>query len=108
MFIYLHNPRCSKSRQGLKLLEEKGVEFEVREYLKNPLNLSELRELSQKLQKSVLDFTRTKEAAYQKGLSEKELFELMAENPVLMERPILMSDKTAALGRPPELLLEIL
>ncbi|MFZ8933262.1 MAG: arsenate reductase (glutaredoxin), partial [Bacteriovoracaceae bacterium] len=87
MYTYLHNPRCSKSRQGLQLLQEKNINFKVREYLKEPLNEDEIKSLSKKLNLSVLEFTRTKEAAYKKCLEEKELITLMAQNPVLMERP---------------------
>ncbi|MDH5581012.1 MAG: arsenate reductase family protein [Bdellovibrionales bacterium] len=108
MYTYLHNPRCSKSRQGLQLLNEKKVDFKVREYLKDPLDSNEIISLSEKLNLPVLKFTRTKESVYKDCLDEKELIDLMAKNPVLMERPILYDNDKATVGRPPENFLEIL
>lgn len=113
-FTYYHNPRCSKSCQGLALLEEKGVNFQVREYLKDPLGAGELQELFAKLPDGIERAIRIKEATYKelglkdKDLSLEELCGVVAENPILLERPILADAKKAAIGRPPEDLLKIL
>ena len=113
-FTYYHNPRCSKSREGLKLLEEKGIKPTIKEYLKEKLDPKELKELFKKLKKSPLDAIRTKESIFKelelKGqeLSEEEWINLIVKNPVLLERPILVSDKDAIIGRPPEDLFKII
>lgn len=110
-----HNPRCSKSRQTLALLQEKGLDFEIVEYLKDPPSLAELKEIAQLLGKTPLEFMRVKEARFKElGLSPKdqrsdaEWLQLMAENPILIERPIWVYNGKAALGRPPEQVLELL
>lgn len=112
MFVYLHNPRCSKSRAGLEVLNEKGIDFETREYLKNPLNKKELEDLSQKLELSPIDFIRKKESVFQeyvqKDLSDDELFTLIEKEPALLERPILISKDKAVIGRPTENILKLL
>jgi arsenate reductase len=109
-----HNPRCSKSRQTLQLLEENGVEAEVVEYLKTPPSANELAELLNLLGFSPRQLMRTKEAEYKESgadnpdLSDAELIDLMVANPKLIERPIVVSNGKAALGRPPEQVLDIL
>ncbi len=109
-----HNPRCSKSRQTLALLEEQGIEPEIVEYLKDTPSADELKDVLMKLGLSARDLMRTGEAVY-KGLglkdpdlSEEALITAMIENPILIERPIVVSGKHAAIGRPPEKVLEIL
>lgn len=111
--VLLHNPRCSKSRQTKALLEERGLDFEVRLYLEEPLGAQELMALAGRLGGSLHGCIRMKESAYAKaGLtgssSENELAEAMAAEPILMERPVLIVGDRAAIGRPPEQVLELL
>jgi len=108
-----HNPRCSKSRQTLTLLQDKGIEPEIVEYLKTPPSAEEITAILKKLGIEARALMRTKEAAYKElGLAkvedEKALIAAMAENPVLIERPVVIKGSKAALGRPPEQVLEIL
>lgn len=108
-----HNPRCSKSRQTLALLEGKGIEPEVVEYLTNPPSEAEIEGLLKKLGIGPRDLMRTKEAVYKElGLSDvsddRRLIRAMAENPILIERPIVVKGERAAIGRPPESVLDIL
>ncbi|PWE18265.1 arsenate reductase (glutaredoxin) [Marinicauda salina] len=111
---YWHNPRCTKSREALALLREKGVEPEVREYLKTPPSEAELKALIGKLGlASARDLMRTKEALYKElGLKdetdEDRLVAAMAENPKLIERPVLINGAKAAIGRPPAEILDAL
>ena len=112
--IYYHNPRCSKSRQGLALLEENKITPTVKEYLKEGLEEKELDALFKRLGKEPLEVMRTKEDVFKelnlkgKDLSRKEWLKIIAEHPVLLERPILDTGKKAAIGRPQEDLLSIL
>jgi len=107
MKIY-HNPRCSKSRQSLALLQEAGLDPEVIEYLKDPPTTAELSEILDSLQMEPTDLMRTGEAVYQElGLREKQLdrqeaIETMIQHPVLIERPIVVKGNQAVIGRPPE------
>ena len=110
-----HNPRCSKSRQTLDLLNERGVEVEVVEYLKTPPSSEELDVLYKNLGKESLEVMRTKEEKFKElGLSmadnrsRLEWLKIMSENPVLIERPIVVNGSKVALGRPPESVLEII
>ncbi len=109
-----HNPRCSKSRQTLALLKENGIEPEVVLYLENPPSKSALKGLMKKLGlKSAREMMRVKEAPYLEldlaGVTaETALIDAMAENPILMERPIVVKGDKAAIGRPPENVLRIL
>ena len=109
-----HNPRCSKSRQTLALLEEKGVTPDVVLYLENPPSKTILKGLVKKLGfASAREMMRVKEAPYLelelKGVTaETALIDAMAENPVLIERPIVVNGDRAAIGRPPENVLDIL
>ncbi|MCR9129132.1 MAG: arsenate reductase (glutaredoxin) [Alphaproteobacteria bacterium] len=111
---YWHNPRCTKSRQALALLREKGVEPEVREYLKTPPSAAELKDVIKALGlSSARDLMRTKEAEYKDlGLKdvddEEALVSAMIETPRLIERPILINGAKAAIGRPTETILEAL
>lgn len=108
-----HNPRCTKSREALHLLQEKGLEPELVLYMKEPLLPTELEGLLKKLKMSPSQLVRTKEKVWKEEFSEKELTEeeillSMIEYPELMERPILENGDRAAVGRPPEKILEIL
>lgn len=108
-----HNPRCSKSRQAKQLLEEKGVDFEIREYLKEPLNAGELSDLLKRLAIPAHDLLRSKEADYkEQGLSktssDDEIIKAMVAAPKLMERPVVVTPNGARIGRPTEAILEIL
>ncbi len=109
-----HNPRCSKSRQTLALLEQKGVDTKVIEYLKTPLSVSELKRLAKMLGLPPIDFVRKKEQVYQElklnhdGITVATLFQAMHKNPILIERPIVVIGDKAVLGRPPENVLKLL
>ncbi len=108
-----HNPRCTKSRQTLALLHERGIEPEIRLYLKDPPDAEEIRAVQKMLGLPVTGFTRTGEKIFRElGLSkdspEDEIIRAMAEHPILIERPIVIAGARAALGRPPEAVLEIL
>lgn len=109
---YYHNPRCAKSREGLKLLTEKKLVPEIVDYMKEPITPAELNELINKLGISPDELIRKKEKVWKEEYADKELTgeELvlaMIENPRLMERPILVNGDKAAIGRPPANLLEI-
>lgn len=109
-----HNPRCSKSRQTLALLRERGIEPRIVEYLRTPPDAETLKRLLGLLGLGARDLLRRKEAPYKElGLddaakSEAELVAAMVAHPVLIERPIVVKGERAALGRPPEQVLEIL
>ena len=109
-----HNPRCSKSRQTLALLVEKGYEPRIVEYLTSPPDATTLENLLRRLDLSPQELMRKKEAAYRElgladeSLSRNQLVEAMVKNPILIERPIVVCDDKAALGRPPESVLAIL
>jgi arsenate reductase len=109
-----HNPRCSKSRQTLQLLRDRGFEPRVVEYLKNPLSASQIKRLLALLKMKPRDLMRTKEAEYKAlnlinpKLSNDSLIAAMVEHPVLMERPVVVVGDKAAIGRPPEKVLAIL
>ncbi|MDD5214617.1 MAG: arsenate reductase (glutaredoxin) [Methylococcales bacterium] len=111
MILY-HNPQCSKSRQTLALLQEKGVDVQVIEYLKTPLTVAELESIAQKLGLEPRQFMRHGEAEYEKvadeNLTRQELFEAIVKTPRLLERPIAVTDTKAAIGRPPENVLALL
>ena len=108
-----HNPRCSKSRNAAALLKEKGVEAEVVKYLDTPPGKEEIKELLKMLGITARELMRTKETIYKElGLKEvddeEKLMEAMAENPKLIERPIVIKDGKAAIGRPIENIIELL
>ena len=113
-FKIYHNPRCSKSRQTLALLQENGVEPEIIEYLINPPSAKELTEVIKLLKVSPQDIMRKKEAEYKeagldnKNLSDKEQIKQMVAFPKVIERPIVIGNGKAAIGRPPENVLDIL
>ena len=112
--IYYHNPRCSKSREGLKLLEASGKIFEIKEYLKTGLTKKEIQTLIKNLEHPVEQLIRTKEKIFQENgfdknkLSATQVVKILAEFPELLERPILLSQDQAIIGRPPERLAQLL
>lgn len=110
-----HNPRCGKSRQTLALLRDRGIEPDVVEYLKTPPDAATLRRLLDSLGLDVRGLMRRKEAVYRENglddtaLDDDALIAAMVANPILIERPIVVTaDGRAALGRPPEAVLGIL
>jgi len=108
----LHNPRCSTSRKVLELLTGRGIDFTQRRYLDEPLTRAELSELARRLRRAPVEWVRKKEPAYeQAGLgpdsSDAEILDAMASHPILIERPIVVRGGRAALGRPPEAVLEL-
>jgi len=109
-----HNPRCSKSRAALALLEENDVTPEIIYYLDNPPSTSELKSLLQKLHMGIRDILRKSEAEYEAlglgddTLSEEIIYDLVAQHPILIERPIVVRGNKAVLGRPPENVLQLL
>jgi arsenate reductase len=110
----IHNPRCSKSRQTLALLEEQGCDIQVIEYLKTPLSAEEITSIQTKLSVRPRQMMRVKEDEYkQQNLSDESLTDLqliqaMVDTPKLIERPIVLANNKAAIGRPPENVLAIL
>ncbi len=109
---YYHNPRCSKSRQGLELLKENGINPEIVFYLKTPPTEKELTEIIKKLGIKPIQLIRKTEKIFKenfkgKTLSDKEWIQTMVKYPKLIERPILIDQKKAAIGRPPENLLSL-
>jgi arsenate reductase len=107
-----HNPRCNTSRKTLALLREKGVEPEIVEYLKTPYTAVQLKTLLGQLKLPAKALVRRKEAATAgidpMKLSEESLIAAMAQHPIIVERPIVVSGSKAALGRPPEAVLKVL
>ncbi|MBT8294833.1 MAG: arsenate reductase (glutaredoxin) [Gramella sp.] len=106
MLKIYHNARCKKSREGLEILKNSGKEFEVKEYLKEPLNENELEELIKKLDITPIQLVRKnekiwKESYKDKDLSDRELITVMVKNPKLIERPVVETEKKAVIGRPP-------
>ena len=109
-----HNPKCSKSRQTLQLLRDKGIEPEIIEYLKTPPSPAKLDAMLKGLGMEPRALMRRKEAPYKENgladeaLSREALIAAMVDNPILIERPIVETKGKIALGRPPENVLEIL
>lgn len=109
-----HNPRCSKSRKTMQLLESNGIDPEVVEYLKRPPNQRELADILDLLGLEPRELMRRQEQPYKEnnlddpGLSHEDLIRAMVDNPVLIERPIVIHQGKAVIGRPPEKVLEIL
>lgn len=113
MITIYHNPRCSKSREGLALLEESSKEFEVVRYLENKFSEAELKVLISKLGIEPIDLVRKNEAVWKaeykgKTLTDKQIIEAMVANPKLIERPIVINKNKAVVGRPPESILNII
>jgi len=107
MYTIYHNPRCKKSRAGLKYLQDKGIEPEIVEYLKEPLSEGELKKLLKMLGKKPEEMIRTQEEVYRKhykgkDLSDDEWVKVMVENPKLIHRPMVVKEGKAVLGDPAE------
>ncbi len=106
MLTIYHNARCKKSREGLEILKNSGKDFEVREYLKEPLSEDELSKLIEKLDITPIQLVRKNEKVWkedykEKDLSDEELIRVMVKNPKLIERPIVENENDAVIGRPP-------
>jgi arsenate reductase len=113
MISIYHNNRCSKSRDSLALLTQQNIEIKVIDYLKNPPTAKQIKTLLKKLKMKPLELLRKNENLYKDNykeinLSDDEWIELMAKNPILIERPIIVNGNKAVIGRPPEKVLEIL
>ncbi|MEM1437278.1 MAG: arsenate reductase (glutaredoxin) [Pseudomonadota bacterium] len=110
--VLYHNPRCSKSRAALALLEARGVEHQVIRYLEQPLTRPELESLARQIGVAPRAMMRTKESVYgELGLAsagDEALFDSIAAHPKLLERPILSDGERAVIGRPPEQILTLL
>ena len=114
MITIYHNPRCSKSRQALALLEERALSPAVVKYLETPLDKQALKDLLTKLQVNVRDIIRTSEKPYKENqlndiaLSDDQLLDAIATYPELLQRPIVVKDDQAIIGRPPENVLTLI
>lgn len=112
--VIFHNPRCSKSRQTLQLLQEQGIEPEVVEYLNESPSKTRLKQILKMLGMQPRELMRRKENEYKElgladeSLTQEQLITAMLENPKLIERPIVINGDKAAIGRPPENVLAIL
>lgn len=110
----LHNPRCSKSRATLQLLQDQGIEPEIKLYLELPPDAEELRAILGLLDRSARELMRKGEAEYRElgladeSLGEDQLIDAMVTHPRLIERPVVLANGRAAVGRPPESVLDIL
>ena len=113
-YTIYHNPRCSKSRQTLSILEEHGIDPEVILYLETPPDQATLKDLLKKLGKTPRELLRSSEDAYREmnladtGLSDENLIKAMQKEPRLIERPIVVKGTKAVLGRPPENVLDLI
>jgi arsenate reductase len=109
-----HNPRCSKSRQTLQLLQQKGIDPDIVEYLKSPPDKATLEQILDMLGLEPRELMRKKEKEYKAlhlddpALTRDQLIEAMIANPKLIQRPIVIQNGKAAIGRPPEKVLDIL
>ncbi len=113
MIQILHNPRCRKSREGLVLLEDEGIDFEVIKYLDNPISVWELKNIIAKLGITPLELVRKNEAIWKsdykgKELSDEAIINAMVANPKLIERPIIINNNKAVIGRPKDAIKTIL
>ncbi len=108
-----HNARCSKSRQACSILSEKGIRSEIIEYLKTPPSQKEIKDLLKMLGMNAEELVRKGESLFKekfagKHLTETQWIKILSENPILMERPIIINGKSAVIGRPPERVLELI
>ena len=106
MKIY-HNPRCRKSREGISYLESKKINFEVIDYIKNNLSSEQIRNILKKLQLKPIELVRKNEAIWKekykgKDFTDEQLIKILSNEPKLIERPIIVSEKLAVIGRPAE------
>jgi arsenate reductase len=111
-YILYHNPRCSKSRQAFAILQEHNIGVEIRLYLKDGIDADDVVELSKKLELHPSEFVRKNEPAYKDlGTDEfsiEEWADIIENNPILLERPILVVGQKAVIGRPPENVLKLI
>jgi arsenate reductase len=108
-----HNPRCSKSREGLAILRDRNLNFEIVEYLKVPLTKEELSNIIKKLNIAPIDLVRKNERIWKENFKDQKLdneqvLDALVEHPKLIERPILVNGNLAVVGRPPEHLISII
>lgn len=108
-----HNPRCQKSREALAILNERPRSVEIVEYLKTPLNEKQVRDILDRLAVPAEELVRKDEAVYKseykdKNLSEEEWIRVLVRNPILLQRPIVLKGNEGVIGRPPELVRELL
>lgn len=113
MITIYHNPRCGKSRDALKLLEQSGKAFQVRLYLQNPLNLGELKALQALLDIPAIEMVRTKEAVWKEKYassvtSDEDVLNAISKDPILLERAVVSDGQKAVIARPPEKALDII
>lgn len=113
MIKIYHNNRCSKSRNGLQIVEQSGKPFEVVKYLEDVPSEKELKDIIKLLGIKPIDLVRKNEAIWKadykgKDLSDAEIIKAMVENPKLIERPIVINGNKAVIGRPPEMILDII
>lgn len=113
MVTIYHNPRCSKSREGLEFIESKGLNYQVIRYLEQPFTFETLSEVIEKLKIKPIELVRTKEATWKelfsdKNLSDKEIISALVEHPKLIERPIVVYKDKAIIARPMQKISEIL
>jgi arsenate reductase len=113
MIQIYHNPKCSTSREGLEIMKDSGKEFEIIEYMKNPVSVKDLKSILRKLNIQPIELIRKKEKMWKenydgKKLSGEELIRIMAEHPNLIERPIVIKNEKAVIGRPPSLIKNLL
>lgn len=113
MITIYHNPRCTKSRQGLAEIETSGKEYKVHKYLEELLSIDELQDIIKKLKITPIELVRKNEKIWKenykgKQLSDQEIIKAMVKHPKLIERPIVISEKNAVIGRPTELIIELL
>ena len=106
MKIY-HNPRCRKSREGIKYLESKKINFEVIDYIKNNLSSEQIRNILKKLKLKPIELVRKNEAIWKekykaRDFTDDQLIKILSNEPKLIERPIIVSEKLAVIGRPAE------
>ena len=111
--IILHNPKCSKSREALELLRKNNIDPLIIEYLKKPLSIQEIEKVLQLLNAHPTDIIRKNESFFKDNLKHltlerDHLLQVLAENPILIERPICIRGKKAVLGRPPEKVLDLI
>ena len=113
MITIYHNARCRKSREGLEIVKQSEKDYVVRQYLKEPLTEEELRELVKKLNIAPLELVRTEEKIWKqeyrnKDLDDEELIRVMTEHPKLIQRPIVVRDNEAVVGRPAERISQLI
>lgn len=113
MLRIYHNPRCRKSREGLAILEDSGEDFKIVNYLETPLHYMELAAIIGKLHIKPIELVRKNEKIWKenfkgKEMDDKEIIQAMVDNPKLIERPIVVLDNKAVVGRPPEKIRELM